>query len=64
MSVSPGILEDSAKVLLMVGAELAAKNVELKKGMPLYNPYAKENVDDLGNVRGCGDHVTWMWWIM
>ena len=59
--VSLGILEDSADVLLnvnMVEAELAAKNVELKKGKPGYNPYAEENVDDLGNVSGCGDHVT------
>ena len=67
MSVSPGILEDSADVLLnvnMMEAELAAKNVELKKGKFGYNPYAEENVDDLGTVSGCGDHVTWMWWIM
>ena len=45
----------------MVEAELAVKNVELKKGKLGYNPYAEENVDDLGNVSGCGDHVTWMW---
>ena len=45
----------------MVEAELAEKNVELNKGKPGYNSYAEENVDDLGNVRGCGDHVTWMW---
>lgn len=36
----------------MVEAELAAKNVELKKGKPGYNPYAEEDVDELGNVRG------------
>ena len=67
MSVSPGILEDSADMLLnvnMVEVELAAKNVKLKKGMLRYNPYTEENVNDLGNVRGCDDHVTWMWWIM
>ena len=69
MSVSLSILEDSADVLLNVNmvevevelaamnVELAAMNVELKKGVLGYNPYAEENVDDLGNVSGCGDHV-------
>ena len=67
MFVSPGILEDSADVLLnvnMVEVELAVKNVELMKGKLGCNPYAEENVDDLENVSRCGDHVTWMWWIM
>ena len=51
------MLEDSADVLLnpnMVEAELAARNVELKKGKPGYNPYEDEEVDELGNVSGCG----------
>lgn len=34
----------------MVEAEKAAKNVELKKGKPGYNPYEEEEVDELGNV--------------
>ena len=34
----------------IVDNEKAAKNVELKKGKPDYNPYADEEVDELGNV--------------
>ena len=48
----------------MVEAELTEKKLKLKKGILGYNPYAEENVDDLGNVSGCGDHVTCTWWIM
>ena len=57
MFVSPGILEDSADVLLnvnMVEVELAEKDLELKKG----KLEEEENVDDLGKVSGCGDLVT------
>ena len=63
MSVSPGILEDSADDLEnvnMVEVELAEKDLELKKEQLGYNPYAEENVDDLENVSGCGDLVTWI----
>lgn len=48
------MLDEGEDVLLnvnMVDAEKAAKNVELKKSKPSYNPYEEEEVDELGNVR-------------
>ena len=49
-----GVLEEDEDVLLNVNIaddEKAAKNVELKKGKPGYNPYEEEEVDEFGNVR-------------
>ena len=48
-----GVLDDTDDVLLNVNVvedEKAAKNVELKKGKPGYNPYEEEQVDEFGNV--------------
>jgi U4/U6.U5 tri-snRNP-associated protein 1 len=52
------VLDESEDVLMninMVESEKAAKNVELKKGKPTYNPYDDEEVDELGNVS------VWVW---
>lgn len=48
-----GVLDENEDVLLnvnIVDDEKAAKNVELKKGKPDYNPYDEEELDELGNV--------------
>ena len=37
--------------------EKSAKNVELKKGKPGYNPYEEEEVDEYGDVSWCAVHV-------
>ena len=50
---SVGVLDENDDVLLnvnIVDDEKAAKNVELKKGKPGYNPYDEEEVDEFGNV--------------
>jgi len=36
--------------LNMLESEKASKNVDLKKGKSVYNPYEKEEVDEFGNV--------------
>ena len=48
-----GVLDEDGDVLLnvnIVDDEKAAKNVELKKGKPGYNPYDEEELDEFGNV--------------
>ena len=48
-----GVLDEDEDVLLNVNIiddEKAAKNVELRKGKPGYNPYEEEEVDEYGNV--------------
>ena len=62
VSCNADVLDEDGDVLLnvnMVEAEKAAKSVELKKGKPMYNPYEEEEVDELGNVSGCGQ-VVWV----
>ena len=51
--IRAGVLDDVDDVLLnvnMVDDEKAAKNVDLRKGKPDYNPYQEETVDEFGNV--------------
>lgn len=53
VSFQSGVLDEDRDVLLnvnIVDDEKAAKNVELKKGKPGYNPYEEEEVDEYGNV--------------
>ena len=53
LCLSTGVLEDDSDVLVSVNIiddEKAAKNVELRKGKPGYNPYEEEEVDEYGNV--------------
>lgn len=48
-----GVLDGDGDILLnvnIVDDEKAAKNVELKKGKPGYNPYDEEELDEFGNV--------------
>ena len=48
-----GVLDEEEDVLINVNIidnEKAAKNVELKRGKPGYNPYEEEEVDEYGNV--------------
>ena len=51
--VVTGVLDEKEDVLLNVNLldnEKAAKNVELKKNKPGYNPYEEEEIDEFGNV--------------
>lgn len=51
--LSPGVLDEGSDILVnvnMIDDERAAKNVELRKGKPDYNPYEEEEVDEYGNV--------------
>lgn len=49
-----GVLEEGDDVLVnvnMVDNEKAKKNVEAKKGKPLYNPFEEEEEEEFGEVR-------------